>query len=181
MRNVLIFTLLLGMLPAADADPPAVYSGAEISGRVIDAKTGEAIEGAVIVASWQIFEPSFFHAGAVATFHAGEAVSGKDETYTVPSWDSIPRPFGWEMEGGEDPVLYIFKPGYESEVKGNVKWRTAVQTGPPFNARSASVRRSVHDGKDIAMYTLGTKPRKQYGKDLIGKAFAYRGAHHHEV
>lgn len=130
MRNVLIFTLLLGMLPAADADPPAVYSGAEISGRVIDAKTGEAIEGAVIVASWQIFEPSFFHAGAVATFHAGEAVSGKDGTYTVPSWDSIPRPFGWEMEGGQDPVLYIFKPGYESEVKGNVKWRTAVQTGP---------------------------------------------------
>ncbi len=165
MRNVLIFTLLLGMLPAADADPPAVYSGAEINGRVIDVKTGEAIEGAVIVASWQIFEPTFFHAGAVATFHAGEAVSGKDGTYIVPCWGPIRQPFGWEMDGGQDPVLYIFKPGYESEVNGNVKWRTAVQTGPPFYARSASVRRSVHDGQDIALYTLGTKPRRQYVKD----------------
>lgn len=166
MRNkVLLFTLLLGMALPADAGLPDVYSGAEIKGRILDAKTGEAIEGAVIVASWQIFEPSFFHKGADAILHAGEAVSGKDGTYTVPSWDSIPRPWGWEMEGGQDPVLYIFKPGYESEVKGNAKWRTEIQTGPPFNARSASVRRSVHDGKDIALYTLGTKPRKQYGKD----------------
>ena len=164
MRKVLFFTLLLGIVPAADAGLPAVYSGAEIKGRILDAKTGEAIEGAVIVASWHLYQPQW-HSPDISLFYATEGVSDKDGNYTVPRWGPIHRPGGWQMDGGQDPVIYIFKPGYEVEARGNATWRTGVQTGPPFNSRSASVRRSAHDGKEIVLYKLGTKPRKRYVVD----------------
>ena len=164
MRKVLFFTLLLGIVPAADAGLPAVYSGAEINGRVIDVKSGEAIEGAVIVASWHLYQPQW-HSPDISLIYATEGVSDKDGNYTAPGWGPFRRPSGWVLDRGQDPVIFIFQPGYENEVRDNAKWRTGVQTGPPFNSRSASVRRSVHDGKEIVLYKLGTKPRKQYVVD----------------
>lgn len=149
---------------------PSAYSGAEINGRIVDAETGEPLEGAAIVAHWKIYHQTLLNALAHGSATNGvlnveEAISDRHGRYTIPAWGPIPRPSGWQIDGRYDPVLLVFKPGYETENRDNQKWDSEVMENPPFNSSSASLRRSVRDGQDIGLYKLGKKTRVQYGTD----------------
>lgn len=161
MRAFLLVVALLVLLPAR-ALPPASYAGAEINGRVVDAAGGQPLAGAVVVATWWVYR---FNAplanDGVLCFYVAEAVSDAQGRYRIPAWGPIPRPSGSQMDplGGDDPILQAFKPGYEPEGFQNYAPESRWQGGVPFNPPDAELRRSVLDGKDLALYRYGTIDR----------------------
>lgn len=182
-RTILLFTLaFVSAIPALAADrmmePPGgsledlqarmfagvpdTYSGAEIKGRIVDAETGEPIEGAVVVAGWQISKtiitpdfPFFWTTRRSRVVHVAESLSDHEGRYVVPAWGPIERPVDWRREGSFDPQLAIFKPGYEPVYPNNTLKENGQSSSKPFNPITASLLRSIHDGKDIALCRYG--------------------------
>lgn len=151
------------------AETPLTYSGAEIKGRIVDAETGAPIEGAVVVAFWTMYHQTLVNMYAMGSarrrvFNVEETISGREGRYTIPAWGPLYRPIGWQIDGRDDPYLFVFKPGHDAEGLSNLQQQDN-SGAPPFNPDNASLRRSIHDGKDIGIYKLGKKPRKQYGID----------------
>ena len=177
MKKIWLFVFLIGCASfplavmagnVADAKPPlageglpAAYSGAEIAGRIVDKETGEPVEGAVVVASWQVYrvEMTRLKLSTVPKtnklFYIAEALSDAQGRYVIPAWGPIERTGEWRISPYFDPVLAIFKPGYDPEYRNNVAWQKGSETGPPFNAPAASVLRFVDDSKEIGLCRYG--------------------------
>jgi hypothetical protein len=87
---------------------PAVGDG-PWRGQVVDAETGQPVEGVVILAFWTRSEPSL--GGWVATqYHASEeVVTGADGRFIISSRRSYTIPLVIKVQG---PEWRIFKPGY---------------------------------------------------------------------
>lgn len=154
----LLFVLCLG-LSACGITPVLKYSGAPISGRVLDARTGAPLEGAVVLATWKI-------SGCCATVQAparqrvvavSEALTDAQGKYRIEAWGPIDRPLGYERVAGFDPMISVFKPQYEPAPLMNVSW----QSGSPINDFATSTLQSIHDGQDIRLMP--------YGEDVVRK------------
>lgn len=144
------------------AGVPDTYSGAEIRGRIVNAENGEPIEGAVVVAGWQISKtiitpdfPFFWTTRRSRVLHVAEALSDREGRYVMPAWGPIERPADWRREGPFDPQLAIFKPGYEPDYPNNMMKENGQSSAKPFNPITASLLRSMHDGEDIALCQYG--------------------------
>lgn len=144
-----------------DAGLPAAYSGAEITGRIVDKETGAPIEGAVVVASWQVYrvEMTRLKLSTVPNtnklFYIVEALTDSQGHYVVPAWGPIERTGEWRISPYFGPVLAIFKPGYDPEYRNNMAWQKGSETGPPYNAPAASVLGFVDNRKEIGLCRYG--------------------------
>ena len=89
------------------------YSAKPITATVVDAETGQPIEGVSVVAHWVLHGPTWVSA---ADLELTEAVTDKDGRFHIPGWGpkSIPNdlPRGTRL-GNSDPGLILFKSGYE--------------------------------------------------------------------
>ncbi|MBW1783630.1 MAG: carboxypeptidase regulatory-like domain-containing protein [Deltaproteobacteria bacterium] len=129
ISGVIIALLLLsiqGCVPVIPAARPFVYDGAH-NGRVVDADTGEPIEGVVVLGVWR--SEFATPAGGVSDFYdAREAVTDKNGDFSIPGQ-------GARIFSNISPMrALIFKTGYKYEdfwwhslKKGrgqrmNVKW-----------------------------------------------------------
>lgn len=112
---VILFFLcvILGVLPACAT--PLTYSAKEIRGQIVDDETGEPIEGVVVVAQWILFEMGVGHRKRL---HIEETVTDKDGRYIIPAWGPKPHLPFTELDR-EDPMLAIFKSGYEPRILVN--------------------------------------------------------------
>lgn len=93
----------LGLVPLS-ADP--------IDSQVVDADTGAPIEGAVVVAYWEIHQGSLGgDASPCGAANVEEAVTDKDGKFHISGWGPTMAGCRGEMRQG-NPELYVFKSGY---------------------------------------------------------------------
>jgi len=131
----LFVTSLLSTLSWAQ---PPMYSAKEIRGQVVDAETGQPIEGAVIVAQWILFVGGIGHGGHNQTLHIAEVITDKNGNYFIPGWGPTLRPPLTELDN-LDPQILVFKSGYKHKALINEK------------DSDSSVRVSDWDGKTIEL------------------------------
>jgi hypothetical protein len=155
MRSLPLFVpvLLLLLSPCAAGEgpfyPPTEYSAQSIHGRVVDATTGQPLEGVIIVAQWILYDINVGGGNARRRLQVLETVTAADGTYAFPAWG--PKPNLWNLDLAKayfccvltdrDPLLDFFKPGYRPRVLLNEK---------PIDMQS-SVRTSDWDGKTIEL------------------------------
>lgn len=151
MRSVpmIVSVLLLLVSPCAASEapfyPPTAYSAQPIRGTVVDATTGQPLEGVIIVAQWILYETSVGGQNPRKRLQVLETVTAPDGSYVFPGWG--PEPNLWNLDlakaymccflTNRDPALDYFKPGYRP---------LGLQNRPE---RNTSVRTSDWDGKTI--------------------------------
>lgn len=137
-RLLLIFMLITPVMSLPACAAPLTYSAKEIRGQIVDAETSQPVGGTVIVAQWVLYHMGPGHGGHKGRIHIHETVTDKEGRYTIPTWGpKAPLPFTWLTD--RDPVLSIFKSGYEPLVLLNAR------------ESSESVRVSDWDGKVIKL------------------------------
>jgi hypothetical protein len=106
MRQVLLFTIVL-MLSSFGRCGTGEAAG-PWQGQVVDAGTGQPLEGVVVLAVW--FKMTRGPAGPSGRFYdAEEVVTGPDGRFTIASRSTFTlNPFTYI----NDPEFTIFKPGY---------------------------------------------------------------------
>lgn len=149
-RTPLLLSFLLLLLPASAACAtgiPASYSAQPIRGKVVDASTGQPLEGVIIVAQWILYETSPGGQNPRKRLQVLETVTGPDGSYAFPGWGPKPNPTVFDKTHlyfccfltSRDPQLSLFKPGYRP--------RTVKNQGRSDSA----VRTSDWDGKTIEL------------------------------
>lgn len=95
----------LGLAPLS-ADP--------IDSQVVDADTGAPIEGAVVLAHWELRSGSLSGDSLpCGSANVEDTVTDKDGKFHIPGWGPTMPGCSGEMRQG-NPQLYVFKPGYYS-------------------------------------------------------------------
>jgi hypothetical protein len=123
-----------------------VYFGKEVRARVVDADTGQPIEGAAVISRTELFRPGPGHGGTDGLLVRRDAVTAADGSFVLRSWGPRFRgPFTY-LEGG-DPNITIFKAGYDSPSIYNPIPRTSM------------IRESVYYGATIRLKPSTMKPR----------------------
>jgi hypothetical protein len=146
-RNLLcVLSLLSTLFALAACATPLTYSAKEIHGQIVDAETGQPIEGAVVVAQWVLSHIGSGHYGKRLYIH--ETVTDKNGNYVIPAWGPKPRPPLTELVY-RDPQILIFKSGYEPEGLEN------------SNLQTDGVRASEWDGRVIQLKKSGGQIEKQ--------------------
>jgi len=150
-RNLLFIFILLGAVASLVAcATPLTYSAKEIHGQVVDAETGQPIEGVVVVAQWILFQVGSGHGPRLQII---ETVTDKDGKYAFSAWGPKPHaPFTELVD--RDPEILIFKSGYEPRGLVNI------------TARDDAVRISDWDGKAVKL----KKPQgdlESYAKKIL--------------
>lgn len=122
----------LGLVPLS-ADP--------IDSQVVDLDTGTPIEGAVVMAYWEL------HSGSLSgdslpcgAANVEDAVTDKDGKFHVAGWGPTRPGCGGEMRQG-NPHLYVFKPGY---------YYTDVPNGTP-DTRSVTTTHNAWAGQSLKL------------------------------
>lgn len=107
------FALVLALvaLAAGCVLAPPVYWGREIRGRVVDADTGEPIEGAVVVADWKLYSGGWGHGGHGDSLRKEETLTDADGRFAFPSWGPTMRPSYTILD--DAPRILVFRRTYE--------------------------------------------------------------------
>ena len=150
-----LFAALLVFAPLEVVAEPFTYSAKEIRGQVVDDATGAPLEGAVIVAQWQLSQViKGWKQDSDDALKTIEAVTDKEGKYVIPGWGPKLRPLTKHLEH-YDPLLCIFKSGYYPARKSN-----EILSKHNMN----SLRTSQWDGQVIRLKRFTGKPEgKQMG------------------
>lgn len=155
----------------AEGHPPA-YSAEAIELTVVDAETGQPLEGVNIVAHWELDDRYADDPGVPINMGGHkrqlmilEQVTDKQGHCVFPAWGPTPRPAGWILTFF-DPELLVFKSGYDYEPLSN-------QAQSKFN--EAPVRRSDWNKKAVKLKKDG--PLSKFSlRALEGRlSFAFYG------
>lgn len=119
MNRFILIVLLIILSQMTGCAAMGVFKIPQIEGRVVDAQTGEPIEGAVVVVrrglkggAWSVYSEG----GTAGYYPYQEAVTDKSGNYLVPS-KGIVYAGSTFSEGA--PELIIFKAGYDAKFLGN--------------------------------------------------------------
>ena len=154
---LLLSFLLLLASAACERGIPASYTARPISGRVVDATTGQPLEGVIIVAQWILYDTGVGGQNPRGRLEVLETLTGPDGSYAFPGWGPKPNPVTIDKEHGyiccfltyRDPELDFFKPGYRSRTVQNQR------------ESHSSVRTSDWDGKTIELELFKDSRRKR--------------------
>lgn len=149
--------LLVGALAATAAFlPPAATAGGPWRGQIVDAETGQPLEGVVVLFYWIKYTGSW--AGwAGGEFHdSAEVVTDRDGRFVVPSRRTLTL-VPWKKVARE---LVIFKPGYgPSRFRGATTWQQL-----PLEKRQAQYdeawKQFEGDGVVIELPSLKTREER---------------------
>ncbi|MEO6928236.1 MAG: carboxypeptidase-like regulatory domain-containing protein [Casimicrobiaceae bacterium] len=78
----------------------ATYSGPGWSGRVVDVETGGAIEGAIVVARWEL---EGYGGNFAGWLFVAEAVTDQDGIFRFPAWGPLKSPVESGMQTRMSP------------------------------------------------------------------------------
>lgn len=116
------------------------YSAEPIEAWIVDGATGKPLEGAIVVAHWQLTRGSLGGGEApVGSMMVMETVTDVDGRFTFPGWGPLPN----QTEGrltNRDPTMYAFKSNYDVVELRNNTWEN-----------KPSRRKSDWNGKKIAV------------------------------
>lgn len=153
-RAVLLGILAMaGSLLSGWAGAQATFSAKPITGKVVDAETGEPLPGVIVVAQWKIDRR--FVGDAKALLNVLETVSDEKGAYSFPAWGPITLPPLADFGKGEDPRVAYFKSGYwpeheQNDISGDIARRI-----PPlgeFQGNGKTVRMRKWDGSEVRSY-----------------------------
>lgn len=97
-----------GLVAVALAPTPS-EAARRWKGRVVDADTGQPLEGVVVLMSWVRYEPSFGGWAGGELAGADEAITDSDGRFSIRSRRSYTIPLVTKVSG---PEIVVFKPGY---------------------------------------------------------------------
>ena len=143
-RNLLLSCALFGTawLQAC----ATTYSAKPITATVVDAETGQPLQGVNVVAHWVLHGPTWQSAGDL---ELTEAETDREGKFHIPGWGpkTIPAdlPRGTRL-GNSDPALVFFKSGYKVRHVGN-----ELQPKRLRPEHDTPVRYSDWDGKVIKL------------------------------
>jgi hypothetical protein len=142
---VILVLVLVGFSTCVWAPP--VYWGEAIRGHVVDAETGEPLEGVVIVADWKLLAGGYGHGGHLDSLVVQETLTDKNGEFAFPQWGPKLRPSFMMLD--KAPWLILFKSGFEHAALWNE------QSSNEF------VRRSDWDRKTVSLHRFsGTAERR---------------------
>ncbi|MES2047556.1 MAG: hypothetical protein V4447_04085 [Pseudomonadota bacterium] len=124
------------------SDPP-VYFAKEIRGQIVDAETGQALKGVVVVATWQVYAIGIGSGGYGGSINTIEVLTDQNGKYFIPGWGPRPRPLLTYLDS-RDPELRFFKPNYYPDGRSNALHSYE-------NRDISMVRTSEWDGKVIKL------------------------------
>jgi hypothetical protein len=136
---------LVGSLPACAT--PLTYSAKEIHGQIVDAETGQPMEGAIIVAQWVL--SNIGSGGYGARIHIHETVTDKDGNYIIPAWGPTPHPPLTDLIF-RDPQILIFKSGYEPDGVENRLPQTDAVRVSEWDGKVVKLTRTTRSPEDYA-------------------------------
>jgi hypothetical protein len=111
MRERTLVRVLIGAALSMFALQACSFGHGAIEGVVVDERTGQPIEGAVVIATWNGSNwAGLLHSQSVCT-HLETAWSGKDGRYTLPGWFTGPHSRNLTVSGIEVTVS-AHKPGF---------------------------------------------------------------------
>ena len=153
-----LLLLLLTSSAGAGEMPPPAYSAQPIQGRVVDASTGQPLEGVIIVAQWVLYWTSVGGQNPHKRLQVLETVTASDGSYAFPGWGPKPNPLTIDPAKlyfccfltDRDPKLSYFKAGYRPLTLLNTK---------PIDIKP-SVRTSDWDGKTIELEPFRGSPNE---------------------
>jgi hypothetical protein len=90
---------------------PFFYWGEAIHGRVVDAESGEPIEGAVVLVDWKLYSGGMGHGGHRDPLFVQETVTDARGEFAFDKWGPIRRPLTGALDTA--PWFVVFKSGYE--------------------------------------------------------------------
>ena len=110
--NVLFrFLLILTIAATMEACADPYFTAAPIEAWVVDAETGQAIEGAVVTANWQLVGFGFDTGGRkLGQLEVMETVTDQNGRFYFPGFTKVNISGNQLRE--EDPQILIFKSGY---------------------------------------------------------------------
>jgi hypothetical protein len=107
--------LVAGLAGCALAPP--FYWAESIHGRVVDADTGQPIQGAAVVADWKLYGGGMGHGGHRSSMLVEETVTDSNGEFRFGKWGPKLRPYYGILDTA--PWLVIFKSGYEQRFLPN--------------------------------------------------------------
>ncbi|HYS90049.1 MAG TPA: carboxypeptidase-like regulatory domain-containing protein [Bradyrhizobium sp.] len=163
--------LLSALLFAACADPNARdprYDGNKVyRGWVTDAATGKPIEGAVVVAAWQILQRHYFIVEAnpdIEVVRLAEVLTDKDGRFEFAPLGDYNLPLGWHKEEGRFPQLAFFKPGYEPARRDEISWdQDRDHLSQPFNNPATASPQKPTGEREVQLFRYLTRPERKSG------------------
>ena len=161
--------VLLLMLFSVPAHAFIEHGAESIAARVVDAKTGQPLEGVIVVAHWQLERKVWAGIGHSGRDSRGplqlkimETVTDANGRFFFPAWGPLPTPPNSYLEGF-DPRIIMFKQGYEYDVSANLGFP------PPIDPNVSSTRTSWINGTTIKLKKF-EGDLKEYGELLSGLA-----------
>jgi hypothetical protein len=108
-----LIRLLLMFGALALAGCATTYSARPVTATVVDAETGEPLEGVSVVAFWALHDSHWRSQGNLELL---EGVTDKTGKFYIPGWSDKPVPASMPMGtrlGNADPGIVVFKGGYK--------------------------------------------------------------------
>lgn len=162
-----IFGTLIALLATAcgtqQERPVDWHDHDSYSGWVTDAATGQPIEGAVIVAKWQIEQRQSFSGiegiTTIKVIRLEETLTDKEGRFQFAPLGDYTPPLGWER--GAFPVLLFFKPGYEPTGLGRAEWQYGEDYQSPRKDQGRPLRKEGWQ-REIQLYRYLKRPVPEY-------------------
>jgi len=162
---------MAGLLTACAATPAGTEPRSEIGGRVVDATTGTAIEGAVVIATWwtelapNVVELAAGLAGIGGhgsaerrTVYVSESLTDRDGRFVIPGWSAASQ---WQPGRltSYSPLIHFIARGYAPAATGLGSWTSglASDTSPGIGAP-----------RQMKLYRPGQVPKPDLGRSVSG-------------
>lgn len=140
--NIALLVLVLTVPQLVQAQ--VQLSSPAITGLVIDVDTGAPVSHVNVVAEWRRERNYVDDEGAL--IYVTETVTEKDGSYTIPAWGPIALPSRSDFRQGEDPVITIFKSGYQpvslsNETVSDIRYRSTPLGKSKWAGATIKIRR----------------------------------------
>ena len=140
------------------------HSAQETRGQIVDADTGQPLEGVIVVAQWI---PYYAGPGQKGSIHAYETVTDSQGRYLIPAWGPKALPAYGQITDA-DPLLSIFKSGYIPFVASN----TVRSSNAAIYPEQRRTPLGVSEWNEVA---IKLKPFKGSDEDFHSRLLTFRG------
>ena len=171
MVAVALFAAMAAGCVSAVPEPAKVLSGDGLTGRVVDASTGQPLPGAMVWIRWSTFSPGHSHAETCQ--HMDLAFTDADGWYRTPPWrvENPPFAYGSLFRFSEVYLRGYGRRSYERNVPGTPDLRMPVWTGTD-NERldlltALRMRSSCIGGADPAAEPLAAQIQKALLSEFV--------------